>query len=209
MFKVLIFDFDGTIADSLHSMIDAYNKAAKTYGCELITGDNLDYLRAMHARDVMSHLKINYLKLPFVIFSTLAYFKLNLHEVRVFEHIPPMLEQLAEHGYKLYIVSTNSPDNITLFLERHNIGCFQDILSCGGYIFGKSDIIKQLLKKEGIDPKDSLYIGDEVRDIDAAHQAGIAIAAVGWGYNSPEKLKKYNPDFFIDHSDDLFSLLRF
>lgn len=69
-------------------------------------------------------------------------------------------------------------------------------------------LLKSFLR-ESIDPKDSLYIGDEIRDIDAAHQAGIAIAAVGWGYNSPEKLKKYNPDFFIDHSDDLFSLLKF
>lgn len=207
MCKTIIFDFDGTIADSMVVMTEAYNRAARIYGSDLITDNNIQQLRYMHARDVLQQLKIPYLKLPFVIFSTLSYFKTVIKDVKPFLFIPGILEQLVKDNYTLYVISTNSPENIQLFLKQHDIAVFKEILSCGGYIFGKSEIIKKLLQKEQIDPKTSIYVGDEVRDIEAAHQAGVTSVAVGWGYNAPEKLKESRPDFLIENSQEFISLV--
>ncbi len=207
MYKAIIFDFDGTIADSMVFMTQAYNRAAKIYGCDSITDNNIHQLRHMHARDVLQQLKIPYLKLPFVIFSTLGYFKTVIKDVKPFAHVPDLLKQLIKDNCTLYVISTNSPENIKLFLKQHDIAVFKEILSCGGYIFCKSEVIKKLLKREQIDPKTSIYVGDEVRDIEAAHQAGITSVAVSWGYNAPEKLKESRPDFLIENSQEFISLV--
>ena len=207
MCKTIIFDFDGTIADSLMAMTEAYNRAAQIYRCDLITDANREQLRRMHARDVLQQLKIPYLKLPLVIFSTLSYFKTVIKDVKPFLFIPGILKQLIKDNYTLYVISTNSPENIQLFLKQHDIAVFKEILSCGGYIFGKSEVIKRLLKKEQIDPKTSIYVGDEVRDIEAAHQAGVTSVAVGWGYNAPERLKEGAPDFLIEHAQEFIPLV--
>ena len=207
MYKAIIFDFDGTIADSMEAMRQAYNRAANIYGGGYITDDNIAQLRSMHAREVLQQLSIPYLKLPFVIFSTLSYFKTVIEDVKPFAHVPDLLKQLIKDNYILYVISTNSPENIRLFLKQHDIAVFKDILSCGGYIFGKGEVIKKLLKREQIDPRTSIYVGDEVRDIEAAHQAGVTSVAVSWGYNAPERLKEGAPDFLIEHAQEFIPLV--
>jgi phosphoglycolate phosphatase-like HAD superfamily hydrolase len=52
-----------------------------------------------------------------------------------------------------------------------------------------------------------VYVGDEERDVVAARQAGVDIAAVTWGYNSPELLAVQEPDYLIDYPDELRTLL--
>lgn len=206
--KVIIFDFDGTIADSIHIMLASYNQAAQHYRCAHINSSDLKEMRSMHLRDVLYFLKIPYLKLPFVLFSTLSHYKTMLNKVGVFNGIPTALCRLMVDGHKLYIVSTNSPDTIKLFLKEHEIDFFDGIYSCGSHMFGKGSIIKKLIKKESIDLKETYYVGDELRDIDAAHQVGVTSVAVGWGYNTPEKLAQQNPSVIINEPLELVDYFR-
>ncbi len=198
MSKVIIFDFDGTIADSIHIMVESYNQSAVTYGCKQVGPPEVEQMRDMHARDVLYFLKIPYLKLPFVLFSTLSYYKKMLSKVAIFEDVPAMLCRLMVSGHKLYIVSTNAPDTIDLFLKEHDIDFFDGIYSCGSHMFGKGAIIKKLIKKEALDPSDVYYVGDELRDVDAAHQVGVKSIAVSWGYNTRAKLMQQDPEFIVD-----------
>ena len=66
--------------------------------------------------------------------------------------------------------------------------------ACGASLFGKSPKLRQVLKRYGMRPGEALYVGDEVRDAEAAQAVGIAFAAVSWGFATPEALRRQAPD---------------
>lgn len=208
MNKVIIFDFDGTLADSMQLMIESYNFAAQTYACKKVEPEDVAQLRSMHLRDILYLLKIPYLKLPFLLYSALSYYKTKLSTVTIFDGIAEMLCSLKVLGYDLYIVSTNNTDTIYSFLKEHDLDFFKGVYSCGSNMFGKGSVIKTLLKYEHIHPHNALYVGDELRDIDAGHQAGMQVIAVSWGYNSREKLAGHKADAIVDRPCELVAFVQ-
>lgn len=201
--KVIIFDFDGTLADSLNIMIESYNQAAKIYGCRMISGADLQQIRRMHLRDVLAYLEVPYLKLPFIIFSMQSYYKKQAQTLDLFEDVPAMLCRLMVAGHRLFILSTSAPDAIRLVLQEHNIDFFQGIYSCGHHMFAKGVVLKKILASHGFEPQEVYYVGDEIRDVEAARQVGMHSVAVSWGYNAHDKLKEQKPDVMIENPLDL------
>jgi phosphoglycolate phosphatase len=63
-----------------------------------------------------------------------------------------------------------------------------------------------MVSNHGLDRNHVLYIGDETRDIEAAHKAGVRVAAVTWGYNNAEMLKRFSPDYLVSRPHELLSL---
>lgn len=208
MTKAIIFDFDGTLADSMYLMIESYNLAAHTYGCKRVEPEDVEQLRSMHLRDILYLLKIPYLKLPFLLYSALGYYKNKLSTVKIFDGIAEMLCSLKVLGFDLYIVSTNSTDTIESFLKEHDLLFFKGVYSCGSNMFGKGTVIKTVIKKESIKPMHAFYVGDELRDIDAGHQAGMKVMAVSWGYNSRVMLADHKPDVIVDNPQELVTFFR-
>lgn len=208
MSKIIIFDFDGTLVDSMQLMIESYNQAAHTYGCAPVQPDALKQLRSMHLRDILYLLKIPYLKLPFLVYSSLSYYRKKLSAVKIFSGIPEMLCSLKVLGFRLYIVSTNSVETIEFFLKDQDLNFFQGIYSCGSNMFGKDYLITSIIKNEHVQPHDVFYIGDELRDIEAAQKTGARMIAVSWGYNAREKLKQYKIDALVDTPDELLDFLK-
>ena len=73
-------------------------------------------------------------------------------------------------------------------------------------IFGKHTTLKRLIKKYDLVKKEVIYIGDEIRDIEACKKAGIECIVVTWGYNSRKALQQQNPDYMIDRPADLLKI---
>jgi hypothetical protein len=97
--------------------------------------------------------------------------------------------------------------NVLVFLEKNGIDdCFDFIYSANN-LFGKHRTINATLKQFNISPHEVVYIGDEMRDVDAARNSNIKIAAVCWGYNSKSALQKTQPDIIIEHPKELFDAL--
>ena len=93
------------------------------------------------------------------------------------------------------------------FLHEHQLNdCFH-FVSASSKIWGKNRNIRHLIKSRQLNIDNMLYIGDETRDVDAAKKAGIKVAAVTWGFNSGETLKKHNPHYILNHPSELLSLL--
>ena len=208
MRKAIIFDFDGTLADSMQLMIESYNQAAASYGSKKVEPEDIEQLRSMHLRDILYLLKIPYLKLPFLLYSALSYYKTKLSTVKLFDGIPEMLCSLKVLGYDLYIVSTNNTDTIESFLKEHDLNFFKGVFSCGSNMFGKDSVIKTVIKKENINPANAFYVGDELRDIEAGHQAGVKVIAVSWGYNSREILAEHKAEAVVDKPRELVAFMQ-
>ena len=82
-------------------------------------------------------------------------------------------------------------------LNQHDVTDVFDFIYCGKSLFGKKRCLSQLIHKYQLSPQETYYIGDEVRDIKAAEANNIQAIAVGWGFNSAEKLCQQKPSLFV------------
>lgn len=201
----IIFDFDGTIADSFDMIVDIIHDLL--HRDEPLPGDELQRLRGMGLLKVVQELKVRPWKVPFLLARGRRRMRAQMNRVGIFEGIPEVIRDLRGAGYELYIMSSNSVQNIELFLERHNLS--QEFVKIYGNIglLGKRRILKQLVRRNHLDPDETIYIGDEVRDIQAVKQTGVKIVAVTWGFNTEEILVKHHPDFIARDPAELMELI--
>jgi len=200
MKKTLIFDFDGTLADSADLMIECANILAKKYRYPII--ENPDQHKDKPAQYILKEiLQIPWYRVPFYIRDMKNLFKSKLQNVEIFEGIPAALESLSKR-YRLGLLSTNKEETIHHILKKYSIDQF-DFISADSALFGKHKEIKKILSRYKLLLNDTLYIGDELRDIEATKKIGMKIGVVGWGLNSVSILKTQNPAYLFETPEDL------
>ena len=203
---VLIFDFDGTIADTFNLYIDVMRKIYHEYNFKYIDDDDIELCRAMTSKEIIQYLGISPLQIPMIAHRIRGDFIQRMKEKKIFTGVDSVLESLKQEGHKLFILSSNSEENINIFLRLNNITQFDAVFSKSS-IFGKSGIIKKIINKNKIITDDVYYIGDETRDIEATKKINIKSIAVTWGYNNRKALLDKNPDYIIDKPQQLLALL--
>lgn len=202
--KTLIFDFDGTLADTFGIAISVFRKLARKWHD---TGDEeVERLRSLPAREALKQLGVRVWHLPYIIYHGRRAVKEQMETVIAIKGIPPVVKELHERGYNLLIISSNSTKNINRFLERNKLGEYFDGVWGGKGIFAKGAAIKEIARKSGLALKDCVYIGDEVRDVDAAKHAGIPYVVVSWGYNNRMALENAKAKTLIDKPEELLKL---
>ena len=203
--KVLVFDFDGTVADTRTLALRILNELSKEYHFRALPESDLHEARNMTTQKLIRHLGIARWRIPKIARRGLLKFQEQIDRVEPILHMPAILQQLRERGFHLGIVTSNSEANVTAFLKHHQINCFE-FLRSSSKLFGKSREIRRLIKEYRLAPEDIIYIGDETRDIEATRASAIRIAAVTWGYNSADILRSMHPDFLFDCPEQLLSL---
>jgi phosphoglycolate phosphatase len=106
------------------------------------------------------------------------------------------------------ILSSNSAENISACLRANTVEEVFDFVVGYPRLFGKARAIRRLLKREQIEPGDFLYIGDEMRDVEAAKKAGVDVGAVGWGLHALELLAQLRPTFLWPTPTDVLPALQ-
>lgn len=200
--RILLFDFDGTIADTVFEVLAIYNRIAVEGGLRPISAKEFDAMRRMSASEVPKFLNVSILKLPFIVKRVREELKSRIADARPVHGVPESVKTLKKQGNTLYIVSTNSVTNIKIFLSKNNMNEFDGVFSVSD-IFGKHRKILQLIKAHRWELSSILYIGDEARDIEAAKKAGIGSVAVTWGFNSEALLAEHRPDRLIREPTEL------
>ncbi|MFH1840902.1 MAG: HAD-IA family hydrolase, partial [Candidatus Shapirobacteria bacterium] len=200
------FDFDGTLADGLKAMVKCFNLVAKKYAYPTIKTPQIAALKELGAKAVFKELKIPLLKLAKIIAETKKEFKKEIPRLQLIKPWGKTLNSLKKQGCRLGILSSNNQDNIQLFLKNRHLDQF-DFVTCESDIFGKDRALVKLLKKLGLKKEEVLYVGDEIRDIEACQKAGIRIVAVDWGFNSRPALQSSHPDYLISQPQDLLKIL--
>jgi len=195
--KVLIFDFDGTIANSEDAIVEIYNNLAERSGNPIIDKGDMINLRGKSIIGKCKALKISIRRLPFLFKKLKQQYRAKLKAIPLKNGIQELLHQLCSMGFTLDIISSNQEKVIREFLKQNDIEVFDNVYSTKS-LFSKHHTIKKFIKKRNIDNTDVIYIGDEVRDITSCKIAGIKIIAVTWGYDSREILSQAQPDFMAD-----------
>jgi phosphoglycolate phosphatase len=203
-YSTIIFDFDGTIADTFSAVVEIANGLSKEFGFEALDMEEISALRHKRAQDLLKIVRIPFWRIPKFIYTVKTKLGHQISSLAPINGMPEALERLSQNGYRLGIVSSNNEETIQAFLTTNNLHFF-DFVFCEKDLFGKGKVLKRLVSSFSLDRENTVYVGDETRDIEAARYAHIAIISVAWGFNAYEALELLHPDFIISEPDELFA----
>ncbi len=199
----VIFDFDGTIADSMDAFLGVYNRIAPEYGCRTIPENDRFFLRKRRPQECFREYGMTILKLPVIVLRMRKEARGCITGIKPFPGVVEAIRELGAAGYTLGVVSSNAPENVRRFLAHHDLTRFFDFVQGSKHVFGKHMVIKRLFRTRGIRPGCAVYVGDETRDVEAARKSGIPVISVSWGYQAREALAASGPDRIVDSPADL------
>jgi phosphoglycolate phosphatase len=205
-YRLIIFDFDGVLADSAGWVLRELNPLARRFGFREVSDEEVDMLRGKDNREIVRYLRIPAWKLPFIARHMRKRVADAAHTIGLFEGAPRLLHGLAGSGVELAIVSSNSEANIRRILGDQLAGLIAHY-DCGAGLFGKAAKFRRLVRRTGVRASQVLCVGDEVRDIEAAADAGLASAAVAWGYAKRELLAARRPAHIFATADEMLTTL--
>lgn len=204
--KYIIFDFDGTLVDSLNIAIAAGNKLADKYKFKKVQKEDIDCLRGLSVIERCKYISVPVYKLPFWAVEFYSIYRHSIDNLRLFDGMKELLEELVNRGYNLAIISSNSEEIIREFLQRNQIEYFNKIY-CSSNLFGKDKVIKKFLNKYNVKKSEAIYVGDEHRDIVACKKNKLKIIWVEWGFDKIEVVKSENPDYIAKKPMDILNIV--
>lgn len=205
-YDLVIFDFDGTLADSLTWFRGALGDVIDKHGLPPICEARAEALRGLTPKQIMDELAIPTWKIPFIASDVRARAAENVDKIHLFDGIRDMIADLAGHGAELAVVSSNGETAVKAVLGEPLVGHFGQF-ACGAALFGKASVFRKVIKRAGTTPERTLCVGDEIRDIDAAREVGCAAGAVDWGFATPEILSAQTPDYLFSRPSQIAATL--
>jgi phosphoglycolate phosphatase len=206
MLKSVIFDFDGTIADTYQAIFNIVNQLAVKYGYQPFKPDEIEKFHSQNICQTCKELHIPLIKLPLLLIEGQSMLSQQIADLKPIKDMPETLKDLKRRGYQLCIITSNSQANVNAFLDLNQLNIF-DHIEGSNHLFGKAKVIKKYLKQNHLDTSQAMYVGDEIRDIEAARGARIKIISVTWGFNTKSSLLKNHPDFLVETPTDLTKTL--
>lgn len=203
-YKLAIFDFDGTLADSFPFFLTTVNELADIHKFKRIGSAELDTLRRCSAREMLAHVGLPLWKTPLVGRNFKQIMAGKIDQIPLFAGVESMLRSLNENGVTLSIATSNAYENVRHVLTPE----ITDLMAhpqCGTSLFGKSARLRNILRHTGVRPDEAIFIGDEIRDMEAALSEGIHFGAVTWGYTHADALVARSPAEVFASVDEIVS----
>ena len=204
-YRLVIFDFDGTLADSLPWFRASFQDMIARFDLAPVRDDEVEGLRGMSAREIMARLNVSMWQLPAIVSDMRKRKLAAASEISLFKGIPAMLTDLQRLGIKTAIVSSDSEASV-----RQVLGPAASLIArfdCGAALFGKHRKFRRVARKLGAKPSETICIGDEIRDIEAAKAAGMDSGAVAWGYALPSALQAARPTHLFNSIEEMVQRL--
>lgn len=205
--KVIIFDFDGTIADTLETIVNILNGLSEEFGYKKASQEDLEHYKNLRPHQIIQFSGVSIFKLPSLVRKLKFLLKQEILKISPIEKMKEILIELKNRGYYLGIITSNSRENVLMFLKANDLHEVFDFIYSGTTLLGKSKVLNSFLKKQRLKPEEIVYVGDETRDIDAAKKSHVKVIAVSWGFNSQKVLAEHNPDFLIERPDELVEVI--
>ncbi|MBE5663979.1 HAD family hydrolase [Staphylococcus sp. SS60] len=209
MHKNIIFDFDGTIADSKTCSVISTKKAFNDYGLNIPSDEQIEYYMGIPIEEsfnLMSTIKLNDKELT----ELMTLFRENYKEteeqhLKIYDDMQEQLKTLHQN-HKLFVVSSKKSNVLERNLAKLGVdNLFVEVIGSDKVMKYKPspDGIIYILQKYDLQKKDTIYVGDAAFDIKMAKNAEIDSCAVTWGSHSIEVLKAENPNFIINNVKEL------
>lgn len=201
---IVLFDFDGTLCDSLDSALSAFNAVASKYNLTPAPGhQGREEYRHMLTQEFFKKHRVSKLKLPFVIHDMKKVMKQYTTTLRLFPKIKDALVSLKKRGLVLGILTSSPLETVEVFLKQNGLEVF-DFIYHGSTVFGKDRLLKKIRSQSKA--SSLYYVADEVRDIEACRKAGVPIISVTWGFHAADLLRSHKPDYLLESPTEITSL---
>ncbi len=207
-FPLVVFDFDGTLADSFAQAVALFRRIGPGLGLTPISDEDVPTLRTLPTKQFFKKVGIRFWRLPRVIRAYQAAAAEHAHELKLHSGIAEMLAALHAAGHRLGVLSSNREDVIRACLRANGVEELFAFVVGYPKLFGKAKALRRILKAEGIDRQQLLYVGDEVRDIEAANKVKVPVVAATWGFHARELLADAGPTAFADTPVDVLAEVR-
>lgn len=207
--KLFLFDFDGTICDSFGPFIDILNEISFLEGYKQINPEAKDFYRSQSTRKTLIDIGVPMVRFPFLVQQVRREVEERIHGFHPISGAIEAIKDLKSQGIEMGIVTSNSVENVAQLLEKWGVRDHFKFIYSEVSLFGKGQIIKKACEQAGISNRNQsvYYIGDEIRDIEAAKDANVQSIAVSWGFNSQELLAKGRPNHLIHRVEELSDLI--
>lgn len=202
----MIFDFDGTMVDSLDSVVDKVHRVVRRFGSRPVTEEWVEHTISGGANSFFSRFR------PFRALTDRLIALVQREQGRhlgEFEPVPGLLSVLLllkKRGYHLGIVSSNTKANVITYLKRKGWETLFEFIYADGEVGDKAALMGIMLNEQRLRPSHVIYIGDEPRDIVAARQVQIDAVGVTWGFQPKKAFAQVTPKWLIDKPDELLAI---
>lgn len=200
----IIFDFDGTIADSFDYITDFLAEEA---GLEPLNAEQKSAFRGQSMTAIGRQLGHSWFRLARLFFKGRRRMHRAITRVKPFDGMPEVIKKLHAEGHELFILSHNTVANVHTFLRHYKLHTYFLEIYGGVGLFGKAPALRRLLKEQKLKKENALYVGDELRDVQAAQSINMRVIAVTWGFARSADLEALEPTALAEHPDGLLRIL--
>ncbi|MFN0125706.1 MAG: HAD hydrolase-like protein [Verrucomicrobiales bacterium] len=205
--SLALFDFDATLADSLPWFQQATRRLAGRFGFTPIDGEDVEAFRHRDAAHILAEVNLPLWKVPRVVAALRRLMAEEIDGIRLFPGVAECCQSAVRHGWRLGVVSSNSEDNVRRVLGP-DLAVNFSVFECGASLLGKAAKLRRAVRRAGSSLDQAIYIGDELRDLDAAMEAGLAFGAVTWGWNDRATFTARHPAALFESVAELTDFLR-
>jgi phosphoglycolate phosphatase len=201
----IIFDFDGTIADTFETVVGIFYSL--TGRKQALPHAEIQRLRGLTLSQAAEELRIKPWKLPFLLLLGRRRMTKRMNSIQAHAGVVDTIKKLHNEGHQLFIMSSNSERNIMKFLSQQELA-YEFVRVYGGAgLLNKARVLKRVIKQNRLTANDCWYVGDEARDVVAAQHAGVRVMAVTWGYNNAAILEKHQPTKLVHRPEQIITIL--
>ncbi len=202
--KLLLFDFDGVLVDSLDVYEKTVTDCLKVIGQPLSRGRE-EFLELFEDNFYASLAAKGIDMEKFMTASLDILAAVNYAEMKPFDAVRPVLRELKKN-HPLVVISSNDTPTIREALRLYDFeGIFDEVLG-SDFMLSKKDKILHVIQKYAVGLHDIYYIGDTTGDIKEGAQAGVKTVGVTWGWHSKDLMAAAAPDYLFDNPEDLLKL---
>ena len=204
--KLVIFDFDGTLADTRPFMLSVAADLTRRHNTPFPDEKMIEQMRGYTIKQIMEKYQVSMWKILRMgrDFQQLLYE--NIGTIKLFPGIETVIRTLADKNIAMAVVTSNQLRNVIAVLGDE-LSQLVSFFECEAKLFSKSAKLKRVLRLADLQPADALSLGDETRDIEAAKKSGIPCAAVDWGYNTRDSLLLHEPNYLLTSVDEILKVV--
>jgi len=206
--NIVIFDFDGVLADTLDEMLHIVWIVCDEMGypCEPSPSD-LNALDRMEFIELGRHLGIPEARLNEFVERTFRLLSSQPLPPQIFPGMQDVVLELAKH-HQIGLLTGNTFQVVDRFLETNNLSAAVAVLLCADTPGSRSEKLQRIITHFGRDGRRVYFIGDAVSDVRAAHSQQATSIAVTWGHQSEAKLRSAGPDYLVHTPQELLAVLQ-
>lgn len=202
----ILFDFDGTLAETMMLIHEVFNRLSRVYGYRHIPENELEECRHLNVNEFIQRAGIPRWKVPLIAIHARKLMHQEMDRVQPPAGLVDALTRIHDSGrYVMDILTSNRRENVLKFLLRHGIDWFDDVAATRA-VLSKKRRVEQYIRHKRLDARNLFYVGDTTIDVESANHAGARTVAVAWGLNTAEALARANPDHLIETPSDLLDI---